>query len=166
MTDNDIIKALECCINAEDCDACPYFVETDGERDCKGIDWKDVLDLINRQQAEIDNLKIELQAMRNAANGYKAEVERLQKEVKLLTENTIEAKYPNCVLVGNGVIFTKTLEEYDKLIGDISAEAVKEFADLAIKTICENVVAPSPTQSYIVEKCNEIIDNLVKEMEG
>ena len=46
------------------------------------------------------------------------------------------------------------------------AEAVKEFVDLAIKTICEKVNAPSPTESYIVEKCNEVINNLLKETVG
>lgn len=33
---------------------------------------------LNRQKTEIENLNIELQAMRGAANSYKAEVERLK----------------------------------------------------------------------------------------
>ena len=48
----------------------------------------------------------------------------------------------------------------------IKAEAIKEFADLAIKSICEKVSAPTPSESYIVEKCNQVIDDLVKEMVG
>ncbi len=47
----------------------------------------------------------------------------------------------------------------------IKAEAIKEFADLSIKRICKNVTAPTPTESYIVERCSQEIDNLVKEME-
>ena len=60
----------------------------------------------------------------------KSEVDRLQSEIKMLTENSISAKYPCCVLVGNGVICTKSLEDYDKLIGDISSfeEHKKEVA--------------------------------------
>lgn len=41
----------------------------------------------------------------------------------------------------------------------------KEFADSVIKNICEQVNAPTPSESYVVEKCNQVIDNLVKEME-
>lgn len=49
MTDNEIIKALECC-NKDDCDNCPY------KRNCKNV-MCDVLDLINRQQAENERLQ-------------------------------------------------------------------------------------------------------------
>lgn len=49
---------------------------------------------------------------------------------------------------------------------EIKFETIKEFADLSIKRICEQVSAPTPSESYIVERCNEEIDNLVKEMVG
>ena len=52
MTDNDIIKALECCPKA-DCDICPYE-----HRDCLGEMYKDTIDLINRKQAKIERLEI------------------------------------------------------------------------------------------------------------
>ena len=48
----------------------------------------------------------------------------------------------------------------------VKLEATREFADLAIKTICEQVCAPTPSESYIVEKCNQIIDNLAKKAVG
>ena len=51
MTDNDIIKALECCsCDNYQCDNCPYAYKT-----CTV--YKDSLDLINRQKAEIEKLK-------------------------------------------------------------------------------------------------------------
>lgn len=53
MADNEIIKALECCIDC-DCKNCPCQTE-DGH--CLGIDEVVILDLINRQKAEIDELK-------------------------------------------------------------------------------------------------------------
>ncbi len=46
------------------------------------------------------------------------------------------------------------------------AEVITVFADLAIKRICEKVVAPTPSESYIVEKCNQIIYETEKEMRG
>ena len=50
----------------------------------------------------------------------------MKTENKLLIDNDVRNKYPNCVLVEKGRIYTKTLEDYDNLIGDISAEAYKE----------------------------------------
>ena len=51
MTDNDIIKALECCgCDNYQCDKCPYAYKT-----CTV--YKDSLDLINRQKAEIERLR-------------------------------------------------------------------------------------------------------------
>lgn len=47
----------------------------------------------------------------------------------------ITEKYPHCVLSSNGAILTESLEEYDKLIADISAEAVKEFAERLKKEV-------------------------------
>ena len=60
MTDNEIIKALDCCANCESCDFettnCP-LVE---EMECRSLLAQKALDLITRQQAEIERLKTEL----------------------------------------------------------------------------------------------------------
>ena len=72
MTDEQIIKALECCINAEtwgDCEemgcpastkhGCSFYLRTDDDRENTiYIEiLKDALDLINRQKAEIEELR-------------------------------------------------------------------------------------------------------------
>ena len=116
LTDNEIIKALECCSKGEvyaDCErlGCPLYLGI--SLGCKYVDnenklYADALDLINRQQAEIEKLKIENQALRMAANSYKlhyneAKVEavkefadRLKKECiidrgyEILQEGTID----------------------------------------------------------------------------
>ena len=60
MTDNEIIKALECCgCDNYQCDNCPYAYKT-----CTV--YKDSLDLINRQKVEIERLT----AMLEAAEDY------------------------------------------------------------------------------------------------
>ena len=52
MTDNEIIKALEICQNENGmCSDCPY---SDDYTNCNTRIAKDVLDLINRQKAEIE----------------------------------------------------------------------------------------------------------------
>lgn len=57
MTDNEIIKALECCSSTSilDCADCPYW----GTRRSCGVKQmkKDALNLINRQKAEIEELQ-------------------------------------------------------------------------------------------------------------
>ena len=56
MTDNEIVKALECCINTDGtrCGECEFF---DGYNLCIDDLQKESLDLINRQKAEIEQLK-------------------------------------------------------------------------------------------------------------
>ena len=59
MSDEDIIKALECCkysVNNKDCENCPY-VECETMTGCVGELLEDALDLINRQKAEIERLE-------------------------------------------------------------------------------------------------------------
>lgn len=59
MTDNDIIKALECCRdtvnNSNCCKLCPYYEV----KDCAVASANDILDLITRKQSEIERLKTE-----------------------------------------------------------------------------------------------------------
>lgn len=57
MNDNEIIKALECC-GRESCLGCPY---RDGKCHQGNPMIRDALDLITRQQAEIERLKKEIQ---------------------------------------------------------------------------------------------------------
>ena len=52
MTDNEIIKALECCANGK-CGECPLFKEDCGD----DIICKNALDLITRLQEENETLK-------------------------------------------------------------------------------------------------------------
>ena len=56
MTDKDIIKALECCKTAS-CLICPCFKNNLGIVLCQSDLANSVLDLINRQKAEIERLK-------------------------------------------------------------------------------------------------------------
>ena len=57
LTDNEIIKALECCrdngVSNTYCDDCAYSVY----EDCGARQAKDTLDLIKRQKAEIERLQ-------------------------------------------------------------------------------------------------------------
>ena len=55
MTEKEIITALECCSTyGVSCTNCPAFVNVD-RSNCRQV-LKGAIDLINRQQAEIENL--------------------------------------------------------------------------------------------------------------
>jgi hypothetical protein len=51
MSDNEIVKALECC-GKSSCKGCPYL----NKFPCNEFFPKDALDLINRQKAEMERL--------------------------------------------------------------------------------------------------------------
>ncbi|MBE6890003.1 MAG: hypothetical protein E7485_08325 [Ruminococcaceae bacterium] len=58
MTDNEIIKALECCSTAQNCTPCKYEPSEyeKGTVGCCNELMKNALDLIKRHQAEIEKL--------------------------------------------------------------------------------------------------------------
>ena len=88
MTDNEIIKALECCAVMYDCPDCPF------ECDCGNMGNLSTaaIDLINRQKAEIERLKKDKYNFQKALNqsedyrliakaeGAKEVIERLKEE--------------------------------------------------------------------------------------
>lgn len=128
MTDNEIIKALkkhsmDLCSNckvekATLCNNCISEIE------------RNALDLINRQQAEIEKLKAE------------------------------EEKYPfKCVMPFNSMVCSKSIEDYDRFVGDIGADAIKEFAE----RLREKAYL---TDRKVYAVLRDDIDNLVKEMVG
>lgn len=84
MSDEQIIKGLECCISP-DCKNCPY----DGDdllRPCNHNLMKDVLSLIKRQKAEIERLSSMVDAAEDYLhplpfkNNFDKEIERARAE--------------------------------------------------------------------------------------
>lgn len=84
MTDNEIIKALECCIEDEDCAHCPSIKEMPY---CSNDIMVDALNLIKRQRAEIERLKNEIQTTKDAYIMLQTKNEIIKSEaVKEFTE--------------------------------------------------------------------------------
>lgn len=87
MNDDDIIKALECCIN-DRCKDCPLRNIPKVKGCMKRIDL--ALDLINRQKAEIEQLKAKLSMeheqcnfyMRMCAKAYSKAIEEFVEKLK------------------------------------------------------------------------------------
>ena len=174
MTDNEIIKALECCKTGDDCKGCPYYAN--GRYTCGEHFNEDVLDLINRQKAEIEDLK---EAKEKAAATAMRVIKRQDAEIKrLLTKLTrfnekIAQPY---ILINTDAELTAEMKEAlrtQKSVfvpdnegtvirideASIKAEAVKEFAE-RLKERFESGSTYSGGLLFVN------IDNLVKEMVG
>ena len=164
MTDNEIKKALECCIDGY-CRGCMYG-DTD-QFHCKDDLMQNALDLINRQKAEIDilirkketlrdeicklqaeneKLKTELVGMRGAANSYKMHYDNAQAEIKELQRR---------------IVFWR--EDLNYQPEKERAEAIKEFAE-RLQVYVGSMMGHMHSE-YVVRIQNKI-DNLVKEMVG
>lgn len=143
MTDEQIIKAVDVCRTGT-CKGCPYHELYTAS--CINKLMKDAFHLIIRQRAEIENLKVELKAMRGAANSYKMAYEK---------------ETPYAIQV----------EVSDKIEKQIKTEAIKEFAETVKKEICKNTYAGfdkkgKPVNIWKAQTGFKDIDNLVKEMTG
>ncbi len=161
MTDNEIIKALECCPKRWDveelervvCQKCPYY----NVSCCELHLMTDALSLINRQQAENDglqqlvNLSIDTQNEMNATIiEQKAEIERLQAEIDKqyeIAEANVRAE------IASGGTSCHWCEDTAR------AEAIKEFAE-RLKKIYDNYTI------FGRGVAKGEIDCLVKEMVG
>ena len=69
MTDEQIIKALECCIKQEvNCKQCSY--EAYRHKDCTDRFYADIIELIDRQKAEIERLQKEARRFADIGKFY------------------------------------------------------------------------------------------------
>ena len=166
MTDNEIKKALECCkVEFENCEKCPY-----GGVDCltekgESLVMRDALDLINRQQAEIEKFtkrqkptgasgyKIEngkVVFFTNMLGGCRHEYENLDEVAKTLNE-LLQECYSK-----DEIAFALKCKTED--LKTAKSEAIKEFAELVKMEFYKDFDELIP--SIMADR----IDNLVKEM--
>ena len=97
MTDEQIIKALECCAtdDGNDCFQCPYgnIVYKSGNGGCVNRCRKDALALINRQKAEIERLKGEV-VTNNIMKATRIKKEAKSEAIKEFAERLKERNKP------------------------------------------------------------------------
>ncbi len=134
MTDNDIIKVLERCKNPNlTCQGCPF----EGGNTCLYSLKASALDLIKRQQAEIEMLK--------AQNGvYETCIDHKQKSIESLE---IELKAVRGVA-----------NSYKLHYGNLKMEIARE--------VCDRLKAKGNKRNWIIGIMPEEIDSLIKEMES
>jgi hypothetical protein len=113
MTDNEIIKALECCANHDNVDACDDCPCLKGE--CIST-TPYVLDLINRQKAEIERLKspavMQIEVSEKIEKSIKAEA------VKEFAERLKEKLNLNDMVMGSNCAFVEDFQ-IDNLVKEM-----------------------------------------------
>ena len=155
MTDNEIIKALECCVSEQyTCEQCPYQEKKHYDFD-NGFeimpngkqydDWScerwlnaDLLDLINHQKTENERLNGNLKFVRGTVERQRVDINNLNKAID---------NYEACL----------------KSIEKIKVEAYKEFAE-RLKEKSKQGKGYLGNVYHSVDVAE--IDNLLKEMVG
>lgn len=96
-------------------------------------------------------------------NRQKAEIAKLTLDLKVIQHTA--TKYPHCVMRDNVAIFTKSPEDYDRWVSDITLEIFKFYAERLKKTILSQLGISTMEKKEAYHFCIDEIDNLVKEME-
>jgi hypothetical protein len=143
MTDEQIIKALECCIPTN-CLLCPY----DDNGCLKGL-HKGSLDLINRQKAEIERL-------RTKSNEQEYDLELLKQEKRVVRAEAIKEFERTVRIEINEAIETNRRAKQQRVErlnakGIVYDDEFCSYCDGKLHALCGIA---------------EFIDNLVKEMVG
>lgn len=148
LTDNDIIKAMEYCVEqgiTSECKKCKL------KKGCRREMIATALNLINQQKAEIEKLKVEMIGMRGAAESYKIHYEKseaynkeLWAERNRICESLQETK--------------SDLEDYQRAYKNAEAEAINTYFEEVTKRCIESGIYP-----VIVKK---IMEDVRKEMVG
>ena len=91
MTDEQIIKALECCTNNDDCGAgCPCFSEKQNMcGEYNGL-LKQSLDLINRQKSDIERLSKRIAGQKHSLFEQQSYTAKLQNELRTIKSEAIK----------------------------------------------------------------------------
>ena len=139
FTDDEIIKALECCRDFGDCSLCPYAGATfEDEPDCAEKMHTDALALINRQKAslqevitlnsklEAENAKLQrlLDFYEKTSGNKKAKAEAIRafaERLKANMSNIAGMEY------GGNIYFCVGYDLIDTLVKEMTEEKTNEF---------------------------------------
>lgn len=171
FTDDEIIKAAECCFLEKRCEGCPLDRGV-GDASCIKDLHSAVLDLFNRQKAEIEKLEKLDELAERSIEASTAVINDLRSEVALLNDaNTnLQDLYQ--------AEKSKVLKKQEKLImayrklQTAKSEAIKEFAENLTQDFknhrlemnLNGLKGTHRTDEMTYETIIEYIDNLVKEM--
>ena len=93
MTDNEIIKGLECCNDGWNCESCAFDDEDESMSECTSKLAKAALDLIKRQQERIERLKDNLDAVLKEKADHTEAIEKFANRIVEQLEK-LRQEYP------------------------------------------------------------------------
>lgn len=126
MTDNEIIKALECCLkgcNAEGCEDCPLYEKVE---DCEIEIPIIALDLINRQKSEIERLKAENEGYKHLDTILRTAIDKLTANIKSEAIREFAKKLKYCVNYVHSPIGESVLYDAIGIINSLVKEMTEE----------------------------------------
>lgn len=166
MEREQIIKALECCKSPKltKCYGCPRDKE-DGH--CMYRLSEDALELITSQEQKIFELENRLKECENGYEGtlfldrcklHDAEEyvkELIEENERLRARYTIDERYKFCNLIGDTLVYNKTLEDYNKFRANWRADTVRKMQER---------ITVHATNGYPRKVRLDVIDQISKEM--
>lgn len=137
-TDEEIVKAIECCFLNGDCSGCPAEFREYGEI-CVRCVGKNALEMFNRQNAEIEELEYDRKLIFDEGKAWQKKANALQVELDAMrgAANSYKMHYENA-----------------------KAEAIKEFAEKLKANMCHGY----PYLEIEEDLFRRDVDNLVAEM--
>lgn len=115
MTDNEIIKAVECCTGNTKCCECPMFRTPN----CMNKAFGYALDLINRQKAEIERLKCEMGKLLPKDCSYAMQMEvsnKLESQIKSEAIKEVAEEFEYFVLNEDIEVVEPKCKDYESYI--------------------------------------------------
>lgn len=152
-TDEEIVKALECHVKAEDCEGCEMF------GNCEEIILTErVLDLINRQKVEIERLK--------SANDEKF------RQWDTLAEKT-KQHYADLYNEAKDIVKAEAYKKFAKEVSEEIKKAYNNNSDILREHLIKHKENPNfefitalQSKMNTLRGLDDFIDNLLKEMVG
>lgn len=152
LTDEEIKKALECCIPSynKKCDMCPYEKlkpTVFGKTLCSEYMRQDIFDLINRLQAENERLKIRLRKAEHQLDDSMIMYNTIKSEAYKEFVGLIKDEITDAI-ISNGTAIKERVENHN----------VNRYED-NICVMCDGKVSA-------LVGIEDFLDNLLKELKG
>ena len=163
MTDNEIIKAMQCVIgNGVSCSECEYQKALPFPG-CRRMCAENALDLINRQKADIERLKEEKQDIKDKYDCQQTVYCDLSDIIKEKCKELELANADKVIAESHEKAAKKMFVDVVQRLKTIKSEAIKEFAERVKETSIGLEIGDDKKFKMTVVS-TVAIDNLVKEM--
>lgn len=163
LTDEEIIKALKCHIEAEDCESCEMFGNCD-----EIVLTERVLNLINRQKAEIEKIKSNYSKLCEYAEKKELELAEINADISWFREAKISRLAPAIKEIKAKAYkeFAQQIKQEIKEAYDNNAEVLKEHFEKHKGDFNDAFVEMVEGKINTLLGLSDFIDNLLKEMVG